>query len=205
MIYILLLWSILNPFNFQQKTPICPNTEKIQRYLLQGKNKTVGRRSTINSQGRSFWDTSILAKGKNRKSKRLAQETPGQRNFLSNRSAWSTSAAALPSGGSTDASSTCTSPLHVWVGTPRPESKDGLPEERPLWGLRSSRRTSQGSARPSILDQLWEERGNHCTKHIQPLWRRKQTGKERLHSILHFVNLVRGQKGCIFLDFRLIF
>ena len=72
MIYVSFLWITSNPFYFRQKNPICPNTgkkKKNQHYLLQGKNKTVGRRSTMNSQGRSFWDTSILVKGKNRKCK----------------------------------------------------------------------------------------------------------------------------------------
>lgn len=34
-------------------------------YLWQGKNRTVGNRSTMNSHGRSFWDTSILQRQDN--------------------------------------------------------------------------------------------------------------------------------------------
>ena len=63
--------NYLKPILFSAKESHLPKywKQKKSHYLLQGKNKTVGRRSTMNSQGRSFWDTSILAKGKNRRRK----------------------------------------------------------------------------------------------------------------------------------------
>lgn len=183
--YTSLLWSTLNPFHVQQKNPICPNIEKIQLYLLQGKNKTVGRRSTINSQGRSFWDTSILAKGKNRKSKRSAEKLQLERIFSNN---WRTQGtvcahtrlapgsecttgykAGIACGRNSEISRTCNCPPNSLREMSCLESKCRIPPQKSL---------ADTSGVVHAPDQIWAstltvgsalEKGNHWAKHIEPL------------------------------------